>query len=223
MTEDTDARRHHSTLQRVDVIGAAPSRNSRLRWMIVIIPVLLIVLGGGYMVNLFLVSLQQAPEERRATGPRPVPAKNTENPVPSGKSARRAPKEEGSVGGETGFDVEVVLRLIPTADPNAGATAFKLCIACHSADRGAPHKIGPNLWGIVGARKATLPDFRYSRSLRAEGGSWSYAELARYLHDTRNAVPGTSMAFAGIKDTKRMADLLAYMRTRADRPMPLPK
>jgi cytochrome c len=75
----------------------------------------------------------------------------------------------------------------------------------------------------VGARKATLPDFRYSRSLRAEGGSWSYAELARYLHDTRNAVPGTSMAFAGIKDTKRMADLLAYMRTRADRPAPLPK
>jgi cytochrome c len=106
---------------------------------------------------------------------------------------------------------------------NSGATVFKTCLPCHAAERNAPHKVGPNLWNMVGARKAALPDFRYSQSLRAEGGRWSYAELARYLHDTRNAIPGTSMAFFGIKDSQRLADVLAYMRTRADTPAPLPK
>ncbi len=123
---------------------------------------------------------------------------------------------------ERRFDVEVVLKLLATADPKAGAVAFKLCAACHSAEPYAPHKVGPNLWGIVGARKAAFPDFRYSQALRAGGGTWSYRELTEYLHDTRNAVPGTSMAFFGIKDKQRMADLLAYLRTRADRPAPLP-
>jgi cytochrome c len=116
-----------------------------------------------------------------------------------------------------------VIRLLPQADPGAGANLFKLCAACHTDDRNGQHKVGNNLWNIVGSPKAARPDYRYSQALRTAGGTWTYRELAEYLHDTRNAVPGTSMAFFGIKDSQRIANLLAYMRTRADKPVPLPK
>jgi cytochrome c len=156
---------------------------------------------------------------RPAVDQQPTLPKQSVNPVPPGK----APGDRGGSEGESSLNVEAVLRLLPRADVNSGATVFKTCLPCHAAERNAPHKVGPNLWNMVGARKAALPDFRYSQSLRAEGGRWSYAELARYLHDTRNAIPGTSMAFFGIKDSQRLADVLAYMRTRADTPAPLPK
>jgi cytochrome c len=97
-----------------------------------------------------------------------------------------------------------------------------MCAACHTDDKGGPHGLGSNLWNVVGSPKAARPEFRYSQALRAKGGIWSYRELAEYLHDPRASVPGTSMAFVGIKDNDRMASLIAYMRTRADRPVPLP-
>jgi cytochrome c len=218
--QDDSGGRDRSLGKHVDVIASAPAGgNSALRWMVVVVPALLIVLGGAYLVNMLMTSMQQAPAARRAVQPPPAPAKDARNPTQHETAQRRAP---GDAGGDS-FDIEAVLKRLAAADVNAGETAFKLCLPCHAAERNAPHKVGPNLWNIVGARKAALADFRYSQALSREGGRWSYSELARYLHDTRNAVPGTSMAFFGIKDDRRMADLLAYMRTRADRPVPLPK
>lgn len=217
--QDDGERRDGSLGKHVDVIGGTPpGGNSALRWIVVAIPVLLIVLGGYYLVSMLLTSMQQAPAMRRVAEPGPASGKDARNPTPE-TAQRRTPADRG--GG--GFDVEGVLKRLAAADVNAGEAAFKVCLPCHAAERNAPHKVGPNLWNIVGARKAALADFRYSQALSREGGRWSYSELARYLHDTRNAVPGTSMAFFGIKDDRRMADLLAYMRTRADRPVPLPK
>ncbi len=217
--DEGDRRDGGRLVKHVDVIGGTPpGGNSALRWMVVAIPALLIVLGGYYLVNMLLTSMQQAPAVRRVAQPPPAPAKDARNPTPE-TAQRRAPAD---TGGDS-FDVEAVLKRLAAADTNAGEAAFKVCLPCHAAERNAPHKVGPNLWNIVGARKAALADFRYSQALSREGGRWSYSELARYLHDTRGAVPGTSMAFFGIKDDRRMADLLAYMRTRADRPVPLPK
>jgi cytochrome c len=210
---DRDAPRH------VSVLGTVPGGNAPLRWIIVIAALLLVALGGTYLLSHLIASLLQVSNVRPAVDQRPTPPKQSVNPVPSGKASRDGTGFEG----ESGLNIEAVLKLVPRADVTAGATVFKTCLPCHAAERNAAHKVGPNLWNIVGARKAALPDFRYSQSLRNEGGRWSYAELARYLHDTRNAVPGTSMAFFGIKDAQRLADLLAYMRTRADTPAPLPK
>lgn len=218
--QDDSDERGRNPGKHVDVIGRTPpGGNSPLRWMVVAIPALLIVLGGYYLVSMLLTSMQQVPAVRRVAEPRPVPAKDARNPTQSETAQRRAP---GETGGDR-LDVEAVLKRLAAADVNAGEAAFKVCLPCHAAERNGPHKVGPNLWNIVGARKAALADFRYSQALSREGGRWSYSELARYLHDTRNTVPGTSMAFFGIKDDRRMADLLAYMRTRADRPVPLPK
>lgn len=199
----------------VPVIGAEPSRSSPLRWMLVIVPLLLVVFGGIYLASMWTASLQRAPEQRRAKEQRPA--------VPR-QDARRAPAESSGVDAqESGFDAAVVLRLLAKADPNAGASAYKICAVCHTDEKNGPHKVGSNLWNIIGSPKAARPDYRYSQALRAKGGTWSYRELAEYLHNPRTSVPGTSMAFAGIRNNERMANLLAYMRTRADKPAPLPK
>jgi cytochrome c len=217
--EDSGAGLDRGAPRHVSVLGTVPGGNAPLRWIIVIVALLLVALGGTYLLSHLMASFQRVSNVRPAVDQQPTLPKQSVNPVPPGK----APGDRGGSEGESSLNVEAVLRLLPRADVNSGATVFKTCLPCHAAERNAPHKVGPNLWNMVGARKAALPDFRYSQSLRAEGGRWSYAELARYLHDTRNAIPGTSMAFFGIKDSQRLADVLAYMRTRADTPAPLPK
>ena len=162
-----------------------------------------------------MASLQRAPEQRRAKEQRPVAPQ---------QGVRRAPTESSGVDArDSEFDIGVVLGLLAKADPKEGATVFKMCAACHGDEKDGPHKVGNNLWNIVGSPKAARPDYRYSQALRAKGGTWSYRELAEYMHNPRTSVPGTSMAFAGIRDNERMANLIAYMRTRADKPMPLPR
>lgn len=197
------------------VIGTGPARNGPLRWVLVVVPLLLIVVGGVHLLGVWTTSLQRAPEARRVEKQRPVAPQ---------RDARRAPTESSGVDAqESGFDAGIVLGLLAKADSGAGAAVFKMCAACHADEKNGPHKVGNNLWGIVGSPKAARPDYRYSQALRAKGGTWSYRELAEYLHNPRTSVPGTSMAFAGIRNNERMANLLAYMRTRADKPMPLPK
>lgn len=203
------------TPRHVDVIGGEPSGFSPLRWVLVIVPLLLAIIGGVYLASVWTASLQRAPEQRRAKEQRPVAPQ---------QDARRAPTEWSGVDArENGFDATVVLGLLAKADPKEGASVFKMCAACHGDEKDGPHKVGNNLWNIVGSPKAARPDYRYSQALRAKGGTWTYRELAEYLHNPRTSVPGTSMAFAGIRNNERMANLLAYMRTRADRPAPLPR
>lgn len=121
------------------------------------------------------------------------------------------------------FDASAIVARIAGADPGEGAALFRMCGACHTSGKGEIHKVGPNLWGIVGRDIAAAPDFRYSRSLRERNGVWSYAELAAFLNDPRKHTPGTSMAFRGIEDGTRLANMLAYLRTLADDPPPLPR
>lgn len=215
---DTSASRHSTTLTHVDVIGttsAAPSHNSPLRWVLLISLVLLVAIGGAYLASLWTAPLQTT-FERRAKPQPPAPA-------PPEKPVRRPSTESSGVDARVStFDVATVLRLLPKADPVAGARLFKVCAPCHTDDRNGSHTVGNNLWNIVGGPKAARSDYRYSQALKSKGGTWTYRELAEYLNNPRTSVPGTSMAFFGIVDNERMANLLAYLRTRADRPVPLP-
>lgn len=116
----------------------------------------------------------------------------------------------------------LVVARLATADLQEGERFFKICSICHLSDPGGASRIGPNLWNSVGARKAAKPGYRYSAALVAKGGTWTYEELALYLNNPRSAVPGTSMSFAGITSPERLANVIAYMRTLADTPHPLP-
>jgi cytochrome c len=121
-----------------------------------------------------------------------------------------------------GEDGESLVALLAAADVAKGEKAFKQCTACHSPEAGAGHKIGPNLWGVVGALKARHEDFGYSGVLTDLGGWWTFGSLDDYLTNPRAYAPGNKMAFAGVKSAEKRAALLIYLRSLSDDPVPLP-
>lgn len=98
-------------------------------------------------------------------------------------------------------------------DAEAGSKVFKIqCSACHAAVAGKKG-IGPSLFGVVGRAAGTVPDFRYTDANKNSGLTWDAATLDRYLQAPRQVVPGTAMAYAGLKNDTQRADLIAYLIT----------
>ncbi|MBM3588302.1 MAG: cytochrome c family protein [Alphaproteobacteria bacterium] len=104
-------------------------------------------------------------------------------------------------------------------DADAGQRVFNQCRACHTVDKVGRNGVGPNLWGIVGRKAASIEGFRYSSSMRtlAEGGlTWNEERLTAYLTNPKAVVPQGSMAFAGIRNEQQLKDLLAYLGKQTD-------
>jgi len=97
------------------------------------------------------------------------------------------------------------------ADPAAGEKAYTVCKACHRVGEGAKSSVGPTLNGVVGRQAATLEGFNYSPALQGSGITWDEASLTEFLKNPKQKVPGNKMAFAGVKDDARIADLIAYL------------
>ncbi|MCF3627622.1 cytochrome c family protein [Thalassospiraceae bacterium LMO-SO8] len=104
-----------------------------------------------------------------------------------------------------------VMELIATASADAGAKVFKKCTACHSAEAGAKHKIGPNLWGIVGHPQGKADGYTYSGVLAGLSGKWTMEELDKFLADPKGYAPGTKMTFRGIPKNSDRAALLVFL------------
>jgi cytochrome c len=134
------------------------------------------------------------------------------------------PEEGGADAG--GATEEPIAVLLASADPAAGQTVFRKCAACHTAENGGANKVGPNLWNIINRPVASHEGFSYSAGMKAfaEGGKvWDWEHLSGFLVAPRAYVPGTAMAFGGIKNRKEEANLIAYLRTLSDNPAPLPE
>lgn len=97
-------------------------------------------------------------------------------------------------------------------DAAAGEKVFAQCKACHSAVKGQ-NRVGPSLAGVVGRKSASVAGFNYSPAMKGKGVSWTEANLNSYLTKPSAYVPGTRMAFAGIADAKKRADVIAYLKT----------
>jgi cytochrome c len=94
-----------------------------------------------------------------------------------------------------------------------GASLFGRCEMCHANAKGAPNKIGPNLFGVVGRKAGTYPGFSYSTPLKDSGIVWTDAKLDTWITSPSAMVPGTSMAFSGISNASQRADIIAYLDT----------
>lgn len=92
-----------------------------------------------------------------------------------------------------------------------GRLLYLQCRACHELKAGQPNKVGPNLYGIMGARAAQVPGFAYSAALRNSNLTWDRATFDRWLERPSALVPGNSMAFAGISNPKDRAALITYI------------
>jgi cytochrome c len=118
--------------------------------------------------------------------------------------------------------IEDVMPLLATADLSRGFEVALRCRNCHSVDREAKVKDGPPLWGIVGRKKASYENFKYSPTLKAMTGDWTYADLNDYIAHPAFAAPGLAMKMAGIHEIADRAALIAFLRTLSDNPTPLP-
>jgi cytochrome c len=113
--------------------------------------------------------------------------------------------------------------VLASSDPKRGEAAAKQCIACHTFEKGGPNRVGPNLWGVVNRPKASHAGFNYSGAMKGKGGNWTFEDLNQFLKSPKGMVPGTSMTFAGLSRATQRADVINYLHTLADNPVPLPK
>ena len=112
--------------------------------------------------------------------------------------------------------------LLAKADPKKGENLAKACLTCHSFDAsGTAKPTGPNLYGVVG-RDIAGGSYAYSDGLKALGGKWAFDRLNAFITNPKGVVAGTKMSFAGEKDAGKRADILAYLRSLAATPAPLP-
>ncbi len=117
---------------------------------------------------------------------------------------------------------EPIEKLLQTASVEKGAAAAKKCAACHTFEKDGPNRVGPNLWGIVDRDRASHPGFNYSAAMKAKGGKWTYDELNKFITNPKGYINGTAMGFAGIQKDSERADVIDYLHTLADNPVPLP-
>ena len=96
-------------------------------------------------------------------------------------------------------------------DAKAGAQVFAKCGICHEVGETAKSGVGPVLNGVLGRKAGSYPGFNYSEANKGSGITWNAAQFKEYITNPQAKVPGTRMAFAGIKDETEIANLWAYI------------
>lgn len=101
-----------------------------------------------------------------------------------------------------------------TGDAAAGEKVFAACRTCHVFDEGV-NRVGPSLHKVVGRKAGSVAGFNYSDANKNSGITWTPDVLFDYLKDPKAYVPGTKMAFPGVKDDQKRADLVAYLEAQS--------
>jgi cytochrome c len=131
---------------------------------------------------------------------------------------------EGETGGAAAeAEVAPLPVLLAAATPDGGQSEAKACNACHDFEPGGAAKIGPPLWGVVGRDIASVEGFAYSDALLEKDGQWTFDALNAFLENPKSWAPGTKMTYAGIRQPEDRADVLVYLRSLAENPVPLPE
>jgi cytochrome c len=98
-------------------------------------------------------------------------------------------------------------------DAAGGEQVFRrMCLACHDVGPEARIKLGPPLNGIDGRKAGTFEGYNYSQANKSSGITWNEGDFPAYVRAPMQAMPGTRMAFAGIRNDKDIADLWAYLK-----------
>lgn len=137
---------------------------------------------------------------------------------PAGAAAPGADKApEGAGAGDADL-----IKAIAAADPKKGQSDAQVCSACHNFKKGAGALVGPDLWGVVNRPKGSVEGYDYSAGMKAKGGNWTFADLNTFLTKPQAYVEGTKMGYPGEANAKKRAEIIAFLRTLADQPAPLP-
>ena len=128
---------------------------------------------------------------------------------------------EAPAAGEKPAELPAIGPKLKDANVDRGKQLFQQqCFTCHTIDKGGVNKVGPNQWNIVNRKKASHEGFSYSSALQAKGGEWTYEDINHMIFKPQAFVRGTKMAFAGLPKEQDRADIIAYLRTMHDQPLP---
>ncbi|KAK9382654.1 cytochrome c-like domain-containing protein [Kockiozyma suomiensis] len=98
-------------------------------------------------------------------------------------------------------------------DAAKGATLFKTrCAQCHTTEKGGANKVGPNLNGVFGRQSGNAEGYTYTDANKRAGVHWAEDTLFDYLENPKKYIPGTKMAFAGLKKPKDRNDLVTFLK-----------
>jgi cytochrome c len=101
------------------------------------------------------------------------------------------------------------------ADAKRGEQLYNRCAACHAL---AYDRVGPRHCGLFGRRAGSIQGFEYSPAMKKSGIVWNAKTLDRFIADPLRVVPATTMTYAGIKDARERADLIAYLQGTRESP-----
>jgi cytochrome c len=172
------------------------------------------ILGAVLGTCLFLVAMHIA---SGAIFTPTVPAK------PGYEIAVTEEQPDQAAGGQKAQPDVPITQMLASASVPAGQQDSKVCLTCHNLGKGQGSKVGPDLYGVVGRQVASEAGFNYSSALKAKGGTWTFDALNTWLANPRGDVPGTLMTFAGLPSEKQRADVIDYLNSNSDSPLPLPK
>ncbi len=150
-----------------------------------------------------------APAEVASTAPAPSEAA----PSPSASaspSAAASPSASASAKAPAPSPTpeKIAVAVTAAAPPPA---SWARCAVCHAAEKGAPAKIGPNLYGVFG-HKMGQGSYAFSDALKSSGLTLDEATLDKWLENPRTLVPGNRMSFPGLKDAAKRAEIIAYLK-----------
>lgn len=175
-----------------------------------VLTALLVIFGMRTVINMHFEGNSEKPGYVLPTGP-----------AEGGKTV--AEKGGDEKAGEAAAAPEDIKPLLAKADPANGKTLFKKCQTCHVAEKGKKPTVGPNLWDVVNRPKGTYPGYTYSAGMKSKGGNWTFDDLAQFIRNPKAFVSGTKMQFNGYGSPTDEADVISYLATLADTPVPLPK
>lgn len=118
----------------------------------------------------------------------------------------------------------LVLPAVETAhaqDAAVGEKVFLQCKACHQVGDAAKNAVGPVLNGLFGRKAGMVEGYTYSPANKNSGITWDEAVFREYIRDPKAKIPGTKMIYAGLKEEKRIDDLIAYLHQFDSAPVKL--
>ena len=101
--------------------------------------------------------------------------------------------------------------IIIDGDLERGRKLYLQCRACHSLKENEPHKIGPNLFKIIGSTAGSMKGYNYSDALSKSEIVWTIENLDLWLEKPYEIIPGNKMVFSGMRKQEDRNDLIAYV------------
>jgi cytochrome c len=108
--------------------------------------------------------------------------------------------------------VAILAEAATAQDVTSGEKVFRQCATCHAVGPGPQAKTGPELNGLDGRHSGSVTNYNYSTANKNSAVVWNEATFKQYIANPQAMIPGTKMAYVGLKNQQEINDLWAYLK-----------